>query len=186
MPPLFVLPPPSLLRLSLRSSTFPLSAPRRLLRTTPTSRGPQVTLYTIGRPSSKDAPYNTVITTLTTRLAPHLTLTAPFLKPSTAAPTLRKAAALGHAVFLCDGAGRTFASSEDFSKALYRAVEDGGSRVVFVIGDADGLSEDVKAVKGAKLISLGGLTLTHRMCRLFLAEQIYRAVEIHKGTGYHK
>jgi 23S rRNA (pseudouridine1915-N3)-methyltransferase len=35
-------------------------------------------------------------------------------------------------------------------------------------------------------ISLSKMTFTHPWARSILVEQIYRASEIHKGTGYHK
>ena len=67
-------------------------------------------------------------------------------------------------------------------------MEEGGSRVTFIIGGADGLPPALKQAAGqqASLISLGRLTYTHQMARLLLAEQIYRATEIRRGSGYHK
>lgn len=53
-----------------------------------------------------------------------------------------------------------------------------------VIGGAFGLSEEVK--KRADLIlRLSKMTFTHQMIRLFLAEQLYRAMTILKGEKYH-
>ena len=63
-------------------------------------------------------------------------------------------------------------------------MERGGSRLSFIIGGAEGLPAEVRA--DATLVSLSRLTFTHQMARLVLAEQIYRATEIRKGSGYHK
>ena len=55
----------------------------------------------------------------------------------------------------------------------------------FVIGGAEGLTQSV--VDGAdRLISLSNLTFPHEMVRLMLIEQIYRALEISRGSPYHK
>lgn len=53
------------------------------------------------------------------------------------------------------------------------------------IAQAEGLPPELKQDR-SRLVSLGRLTLTHQMARLILIEQIYRATEIRKGSGYHK
>jgi 23S rRNA (pseudouridine1915-N3)-methyltransferase len=92
----------------------------------------------------------------------------------------------GHTIVLMDPTG-TLRSSENFSEELFLWLEEGGSRVVFVIGGAPGLPPELKyhALK-PKLISLSTMTFTHQFARTILMEQIYRAAEIRKGSGYHK
>ncbi|MBS4168886.1 23S rRNA (pseudouridine(1915)-N(3))-methyltransferase RlmH [Parachlamydia sp. AcF125] len=75
-------------------------------------------------------------------------------------------------------------SSEQFSSFLMRKLEEGGSRLTFVIGGAEGLPLFLKQNKEA--ISLSLLTFTHQIARVVLIEQIYRALEIAKGSRYHK
>lgn len=82
-----------------------------------------------------------------------------------------------------DPSGPLF-SSEEFSTFLTQLWEQGGSRLSFVIGDADGLPPELKQ-KG-NLVSLSPLTFTHQLTRLVLIEQVYRALEIQKGSRYHK
>ena len=78
----------------------------------------------------------------------------------------------------------TLLNSEEFADFLLEELEKQHSRFAFVIGGADGLTESIK--KGRRLISLSRLTFTHQLTRLVLTEQLYRAFEIHKGSGYHK
>jgi 23S rRNA (pseudouridine1915-N3)-methyltransferase len=60
-----------------------------------------------------------------------------------------------------------------------------GRDIAFVIGGADGLSENVK--KCADLAwSLSPLTLPHGLARVVLAEQLYRAVSILHNHPYHR
>ena len=57
--------------------------------------------------------------------------------------------------------------------------------ITFVIGGADGLSEEVKE-KNDFLLSLSKFTLQHDIARVVLLEQIYRADQIIKGNPYHR
>jgi 23S rRNA (pseudouridine1915-N3)-methyltransferase len=60
-----------------------------------------------------------------------------------------------------------------------------GRDVTFVIGDADGLPDDV--LKGAeRRWSLGPLTLPHELARVVVYEQLYRAYTIRRGEKYHR
>ena len=60
-----------------------------------------------------------------------------------------------------------------------------GKDVVFLIGGADGLSQDIKQ-KSTTLIRLSSMTLPHAMARLILIEQLYRAYTILQGHPYHR
>jgi len=85
--------------------------------------------------------------------------------------------------YLClDPLGKDF-SSEEFSFFLHEALEKGGSRLHLVIGGPSGLIPEVKS-KAAGLLSLSPLTFPHQLTRLILVEQVYRAIEIRKGTRY--
>lgn len=156
--------------------------------------GPRVTLLSIGRASSKDAAFDAGVAEYARRLGGGLALDAAWVRPAGAAEAVLGAARRGAAVFLLDGRGKAPASSVQFADEVFRALEDGGSRVVFVVGDADGLPKDLvqHAMQpgGGKprlrMMSFGPLTFTHRMMRLLVAEQVYRASEIRKGSGYHK
>ena len=91
-----------------------------------------------------------------------------------------------HKVILLDPLGK-LVTSEVFSDNMYNWLEDGGSRLTFVIGGAEGLPEELKAGRsGNDLLSLGKMTFTHQFARVLLMEQIYRASEIRKGSEYHK
>jgi len=91
-----------------------------------------------------------------------------------------------HKVILLDPLGNMF-TSETFSENMYRWLEEGGSRLTFVIGGAEGLPDDLKKGRNKQtMLSLGMLTFTHQFARILLMEQVYRASEIRKGSGYHK
>lgn len=78
--------------------------------------------------------------------------------------------------------------SPTFSRFLFSKLEEGGSRLTFVVGGAEGLPPGLKVdlPRGGVAISLSKMTFTHLWARALLAEQIYRASEIRKGSNYHK
>jgi 23S rRNA (pseudouridine1915-N3)-methyltransferase len=85
-------------------------------------------------------------------------------------------------IVVLDEKGKEMGSIE-FSKVLENA-KDHGYRLVFVIGGAFGLSENLK--KNCNLLlSMSRMTFTHQMIRLFLLEQIYRGFCILNGKEYH-
>lgn len=87
-----------------------------------------------------------------------------------------------HVVALCvDGKAL---SSEAFSARLSALIES-GKTVDFVIGGSLGLSDAVCA-RADERLSVSAMTLPHRLCRVFLLEQIYRAFKIMRGETYHK
>jgi 23S rRNA (pseudouridine1915-N3)-methyltransferase len=60
-----------------------------------------------------------------------------------------------------------------------------GRDVALVLGGSDGLSRDVLARAGER-VALSRMTLAHRLARLVLLEQLYRAMTILRGEPYHK
>lgn len=81
-----------------------------------------------------------------------------------------------------DQGGRTLAS-EAFARLLERWLGSGG--VAFAVGGATGHHSDVLA-RAEQVLSLGPMTLSHRLARLVLCEQIFRALAILHGEPYHK
>ena len=61
----------------------------------------------------------------------------------------------------------------------------GTRQLTFLIGGADGLPAAAVA-KANRRLSLSPLTLPHRLARLVLVEQIYRAVSIIRGEPYNR
>ena len=82
-----------------------------------------------------------------------------------------------------DERGEAWTSAE-LSKRLARW-RDLGESVDFVIGGADGLSSEV-AAKARATLGFGPQTWPHRLVRVMLAEQIYRALSIEAGSPYHR
>ena len=75
-------------------------------------------------------------------------------------------------------------TSVAFARRVARWLER-GQDVALVVGGSDGLSDAVKARAG-ETIALSRMTLAHRLARLVLAEQLYRAFTILRGEPYHK
>ncbi|WP_242395539.1 23S rRNA (pseudouridine(1915)-N(3))-methyltransferase RlmH [Anaeromyxobacter oryzisoli] len=75
-------------------------------------------------------------------------------------------------------------TSAAFAGRVQRWLER-GQDVALVIGGSDGLSPALLARADEKL-AVSRFTLAHRLARLVLVEQLYRAMTILRGEPYHK
>lgn len=76
-------------------------------------------------------------------------------------------------------------SSRELSQKLAQAQGTGRPGLALLIGGPDGVPNELRS--GADyLLSLSRLTLPHRLARLVLLEQIYRAASILAGEPYHR
>jgi 23S rRNA (pseudouridine1915-N3)-methyltransferase len=78
-------------------------------------------------------------------------------------------------------------TSEELARAVLGAEEmrGGGDPVVFAIGGPDGHSDEVRR-RARRLLAFGRVPIAHRLVRLLLLEQIYRAYRILRGEPYHR
>lgn len=76
-------------------------------------------------------------------------------------------------------------SSEELAAKIEELPTKGISDITFVIGDSDGMGEDVKACCDLRL-SFSKMTFPHQLMRVILLEQIYRALSINHNGKYHK
>ena len=59
------------------------------------------------------------------------------------------------------------------------------SNITFIIGSSYGISEDIKELSNFRL-SFSKMTFPHKLFRVMLLEQIYRAYKINNNEEYHK
>lgn len=85
-------------------------------------------------------------------------------------------------LILLDEHGREYRSME-FAQVMQKKMSSGRD-IFFVIGGPYGFSQSVYDRANSK-ISLSQMTFSHQMVRLFLIEQIYRAMTILRGEPYH-
>ena len=76
-------------------------------------------------------------------------------------------------------------SSEELAEHVREMRTNGISRMVFVIGGSLGLGENVLA-RADEEMSMSRMTFPHRLARVMLLEQLYRAEKIIAGERYHK
>jgi len=74
-------------------------------------------------------------------------------------------------------------TSQMLAEKVERWSARGKGVIAFFIGGAEGIPKDVSARADARL-SLSRLTLPHRLARVILAEQLYRAMTIIRGEPY--
>jgi 23S rRNA (pseudouridine1915-N3)-methyltransferase len=75
-------------------------------------------------------------------------------------------------------------TTEELAKHVEKQMLHGTPAIAFLIGGALGLPKDVVA-KASRRLSLSNLTLPHRLARVVLCEQLYRAMTIIRGEPYH-
>lgn len=63
--------------------------------------------------------------------------------------------------------------------------QQNGEHVCFIIGGADGMTEQLKQ-QANLMLRLSSLTLPHGMVRVLLTEQLYRAASILQNHPYHR
>ncbi|MGF1510996.1 MAG: 23S rRNA (pseudouridine(1915)-N(3))-methyltransferase RlmH [Myxococcota bacterium] len=90
----------------------------------------------------------------------------------------------GHRVIALEPGGRGL-SSEAWAEHLWSWVFERKRGLVFVVGGPVGLSMEVLQ-RSDETRSLGPMTLPHRLARLIVAEQLYRAMTILHDEPYHK
>lgn len=74
--------------------------------------------------------------------------------------------------------------SEELAAFIQQRANDSIKRMVFLIGGAYGVSDEVAKRANYKW-SLSPLVFPHQLVRLVLAEQVYRACTINKNEKYH-
>jgi 23S rRNA (pseudouridine1915-N3)-methyltransferase len=74
-------------------------------------------------------------------------------------------------------------SSTELSRRVERWGSTGKGVVAFVIGGAEGIPRALSQSAHAR-VSLSKLTLPHRLARVLLLEQLYRALSILRGEPY--
>lgn len=86
-------------------------------------------------------------------------------------------------LWVLDSRGKQL-TSEELAERLRTLMNQSVNGIAFVIGGADGVPAQL--VKQADYLwSLGKGTLPHRLARLVVTEQLYRALTIIKGEPYH-
>lgn len=88
-----------------------------------------------------------------------------------------------YVIALCIEGQKT--DSPGLARRLASCAMDGQSRICFLIGGSEGLSDAEKNLSDWRL-SMSDMTFPHHLARVMLLEQIYRAFTINAGAKYHK
>jgi 23S rRNA (pseudouridine1915-N3)-methyltransferase len=76
-------------------------------------------------------------------------------------------------------------TSAEFAGRIARWRDDGAAELAFAIGGADGHDPELLR-RAAAIVAFGRMTWPHRLARVMLAEQLYRAQQIIAGHPYHR
>ena len=84
---------------------------------------------------------------------------------------------------LLDERGTAYTSVQ-FASFVEKRLQSASKRLVFVAGGPYGFSDEVYE-RVTERLSLSKMTFSHQMVRAIFAEQLYRAMTILRGEGYH-
>jgi 23S rRNA (pseudouridine1915-N3)-methyltransferase len=87
-------------------------------------------------------------------------------------------------VVLLDERGKDL-SSPELAETMAAWQETGKPELIFLIGGADGVTEEVRT-RADFCLSFGRKVWPHKLIRVMLMEQIYRAQQINAGHPYHR
>ena len=90
----------------------------------------------------------------------------------------------GACIIALDERGKAM-SSEEFSGLMQTELHGGTQELAFCIGGPDGHGQALRDA-ARHTISFGRMTWPHKLARVLLAEQIYRAVTILVNHPYHR
>ena len=90
----------------------------------------------------------------------------------------------GAVVCAMDERGKTM-DSRAFAGWLAKLRDEGRRECAFLIGGADGHSEELR-LRADRLLSFGPMVWPHMLARAMLAEQLYRSASILAGSPYHR
>jgi 23S rRNA (pseudouridine1915-N3)-methyltransferase len=93
-----------------------------------------------------------------------------------------KKAAKEATIVTLDSRGQSM-DSHEFAAFVERLARVDKGEIAFVIGGKEGLGP-ASLRQGKYMLSLSQMTLPHRIARLFLMEQLYRAMTILRGEPY--
>ena len=90
---------------------------------------------------------------------------------------------LGEKVVILDERGAQLTSVQ-FAGRLGAWRDQGVRKVVFVVGGAYGMTDEVRQ-RADLVLALSAMTFPHQLVRILFAEQLYRATAILQGSPYH-
>ena len=76
-------------------------------------------------------------------------------------------------------------TSAELARRIGRWRDDGAAELAFAIGGADGHGAALTE-RAAASVAFGRMTWPHRLARIMLVEQLYRAQQILAGHPYHR
>lgn len=147
-------------------------------------------LLAVGR--SRPGPHRALFEDYAERLTPPLTLREVEVKKRVTGDELKRleadlllaAVPAGATLVALDERGQSV-GSESFAGRIAGWRDAGVADLAFVIGGADGLSDEVRR-RAALVLAFGPMTWPHMLVRGLLAEQLYRAQQILAGHPYHR